>query len=186
VADETPYAKLKSWQQAMAPSERLVLYNLRPYRDESYPSPNLWGLGEGGQVILWQAALADQKACWGETKAFRDMVLNHLAGDNGWTPEGGGIAFLSESTFSVAGDVADVYEVGRALSAIQQVSAFGHVASAAYMAGENRTVVTVEGLVLDEGLHEVWFGLSVKCAPKQDDPTGADIALAEFYDYFDY
>lgn len=166
------YDKLLPWQQAMLPRARLAQYNFRPYRDESYPQPNVWGLDDDGHRIVGEALFSDMAAAANEAAVYVQMLLTYLQSANGWAVEARTVTRISDTEFAVVGaDLTTlVYKPKRAVTLIQGVaSGFGWISGSVYEAGANRTIVTIvpqtEGLLVDAGLTAVWFGQDPSNAP---------------------
>jgi len=93
---------------------------------------------------------------------------------------------LADNQVAAPGDWLTLLAMGRAVRPSVTSPDSGWIESVEYDAPNDRTVATVTGWTVDAGISELWFGQDPANAPRQEDPTGADIALAEFYDYFDY
>lgn len=71
---------------------------------------------------------------------------------------------VDASTFTIAGDVTDIFRPNRALHLIQTTDAFGYVATSSYAGGA--TTITMQNGIVDTGLVLVELGLDVESAPK--------------------
>ncbi|WP_034627607.1 hypothetical protein [Desulfocurvibacter africanus] len=153
-------------------------------------------LGEAGWVdyALASLALSNLKHELGEArgsapslKARLNVALNDdgtLKGDapagDWWTAEADALAYVSESTFSVAGDKRGIYMPGRAVRLEQAVNGYGHVAEGiAYDEAADLTTVEVTGCAVDSGLSVVEYGQDIYNVPSPEKVGAATPAQLE-------
>lgn len=79
---------------------------------------------------------------------------------------------VDATTFTIAGDVTDIFRPNRALHLIQTTDAFGYVATSSYAGGA--TTITVQSCTVDAGLALVELGLEVESAPKYGNAANSD------------
>jgi len=94
-----------------------------------------------------------------------------------WTVLAGPLTVLSGSRAAVPGDQTGMAPSGRAIRPDVPEGVSGYVETAAYDAGEDRTVLSVGGFVLDGSCQGLSVGQDPANAPLQGDSTGADLAL---------
>lgn len=83
-----------------------------------------------------------------------------------WSTEGGTVARVSGTQFTVTGDKTAIYKKDRALFLDQTTDAYGYVAvDSTYSAGSDLTTVTVIGATVDTGITSVQYGQPVVSAP---------------------
>jgi hypothetical protein len=189
MADTNPYRYLTPDQQAMAPAQRWPLYNGGAYKADANP----FGLGEGGQDILFEAWKADFLAIIGQGQALASMFATfQQAGTGGWAVESRAVSRLAANQIAIAWTGTDtglaslIYKTNRRLTLLQTVSGVGAVLSAVDDAVNAQTIVTVQDIVVDTGLTAVWLGQDPDNAPKAESAPGSDLYLAATYNCLMY